>query len=135
MRAPDTFRTSQAFWRAITDQAKAVAKDGGRPVNEVLRRFIHERFLLRVFSGESRWVLKGGNAVLARVADARTTLDVDLLGNSKIWTVPSKTWSLPRSRRWATTFASNRHEAPTAARARINRESTAGVLCSIHTAA
>ncbi len=79
MRAAANYKTSQAFWRAVTDKAKAVSKDEGRAVSEVLRQFVHERFLVRVFTAKGQWVLKGGNAVLARVADARTTLDVDLL--------------------------------------------------------
>jgi hypothetical protein len=37
------------------------------------------RFLARVFSSPtSPWVLKGGNAVLVRVQDARSTTDIDL---------------------------------------------------------
>lgn len=79
MRAPKTYKTSQAFWRAVTEKAKTTSKAEGRPFNEMMRQFVHERFLVRVFSGNGQWVLKGGNAVLARVADARATLDVDLL--------------------------------------------------------
>jgi len=45
----------------------------------LLRRFVFDRFLARVFHDpNSPWVLKGGTAVLARVHDARTTKDVDL---------------------------------------------------------
>lgn len=46
----------------------------------LLRGFVVDRFLARVFAPSSgEWVLKGGNAVLTRVHDARTTKDIDLL--------------------------------------------------------
>lgn len=45
-----------------------------------MRHFVYDRFLARVFHDlDAPWVLKGGTAVLARVNDARTTKDVDLL--------------------------------------------------------
>ncbi len=47
----------------------------------MLEEFVNDRFLARVFHApDAPWVLKGGTAVLARVDDARTTKDVDLLG-------------------------------------------------------
>ncbi|MDO4919153.1 nucleotidyl transferase AbiEii/AbiGii toxin family protein [Kocuria sp.] len=46
----------------------------------IIRQFVVDRFLARVFSSSpAEWVLKGGNAVLSRVHDARATKDVDLL--------------------------------------------------------
>jgi Nucleotidyl transferase AbiEii toxin, Type IV TA system len=47
--------------------------------HSLLRRFVFDRFLARVFhEPNSPWVLKGGTAVLARAHDARSTKDVDL---------------------------------------------------------
>lgn len=46
----------------------------------LIRRFVIDRFLHRVFSlPGDEWVLKGGNAMLTRVNNARTTKDIDLL--------------------------------------------------------
>lgn len=79
MKSPASYKTSLSFWRAVTEHAKTATKDDERTVTAFLGQFVHERFLARIFSGAGHWVLKGGNAVLARVSDARTTQDVDLL--------------------------------------------------------
>ncbi|GAA4283389.1 hypothetical protein GCM10022261_09200 [Brevibacterium daeguense] len=74
------YSSGRAIWSAATDRAKNISKKTGAPVNEILRRFIYERLLARVFlQSNNEWVLKGGTAVLARVQDARTTKDIDLL--------------------------------------------------------
>ena len=79
MKSPASYKTTQSFWRAVTEHAKTATKSDERTVTSFLAQFVHERFLARIFSGPGKWVLKGGNAVLARVSDARTTQDVDLL--------------------------------------------------------
>jgi hypothetical protein len=61
-------------------RAKTEAQASGVATGTLLRRFVVDRFLARVFAFPgNEWVLKGGNAVLTRVRDARTTKDVDLL--------------------------------------------------------
>lgn len=79
MKSPASYKSSQSFWSAVNAHAKTATKDEERTVTAFLGQFVHERFLARIFSGTGHWVLKGGNAVLARVSDARTTQDVDLL--------------------------------------------------------
>lgn len=75
----DGYRDGAALWAAAASRAKTAAKETGVPSHALLRRFVFERFLARVFhQPDSSWVLKGGTAVLARVHDARTTKDVDL---------------------------------------------------------
>lgn len=87
-----TYRDGTALWRSLTARARTAAAESSRPINELLRRFVYDRFLARIFadlstvpnpaldpSGGSEWVLKGGTAVLARVHDARHSKDVDLL--------------------------------------------------------
>lgn len=70
------YRNSNAVWAAATDRAKR----SGLPVQEAQQWFLRERLLSRVFADpDSPWVLKGGTAMLARVADARWSRDVDLL--------------------------------------------------------
>lgn len=74
------YRDGNALWAAVTARAKTEAQASGVTAGALLRRFVVDRFLARVFAlpgGE--WVLKGGNAVLTRVHDARTTKDIDLL--------------------------------------------------------
>lgn len=79
MKSPASYQNSQRFWRAVTEHAKTATKNDERTVTAFLGQFVHERFLARIFNATGHWVLKGGNAVLARVSDARTTQDVDLL--------------------------------------------------------
>ncbi|WP_432563060.1 nucleotidyl transferase AbiEii/AbiGii toxin family protein [Kineococcus sp. SYSU DK003] len=95
-----TYRDGTALWRALTARVRIAAAASSRPGNELLRRFVYDRFLARVFADlhqdsapgsgtelgtalatpdDSGWVLKGGTAVLARVHDARHSKDVDLL--------------------------------------------------------
>jgi hypothetical protein len=74
------YRDGAAMWRALRDRAKAAAKETGIPAQHLVRRFVYDRFLARVFDDPTEpWVLKGGTAVLARVNDARHSKDVDLL--------------------------------------------------------
>lgn len=64
--------------RSVVDRARSDARRLGTTSGELVRRFYYGRFLRRVFTGEG-WVLKGGSAMLARVAGSRHTLDIDLL--------------------------------------------------------
>lgn len=74
------YRDGNALWAAVTARAKTEAQVSGISPGALLRRFVVDRFLARVFAlPGDEWVLKGGNAVLTRVHDARTTKDIDLL--------------------------------------------------------
>lgn len=73
------FRDGNALWAAVTARAKTQALETGVPAGELVRRFVIDRFLARVFAlPGDEWVLKGGNATLTRVRDARATKDIDL---------------------------------------------------------
>ncbi len=62
---------------------KAAAKASGRDVNKAIQAFYHDRFLCRVFSAEEpRFVLKGGQSMLAHIPNARETRDIDLIGRT-----------------------------------------------------
>ena len=79
---PEPYGSPTAVESAIKAAAtKAFAQDGRVSVSERIRRERFRRFLTRVFSDEapSRWILKGGTGILARVPTARSTTDVDLL--------------------------------------------------------
>lgn len=66
---------------AIRDAARrAAAVDPSISTGDRIRQEHFRRFLSRIFSeaDDSRWMLKGGTGVLARVGSARATRDVDL---------------------------------------------------------
>lgn len=70
------YKDGNALWAAVTARAKTEAQPTGATAGAPLRRFVVDRFLARVFAlPGDEWVLKGGNAVLTRVHDARTTKD------------------------------------------------------------
>jgi len=74
------YKDGKALWAAVMDRAKSKARESGLAPGALSRRFVVDRFLARVFAlPGDEWVLKGGNAVLTRVHDARTTKDIDLL--------------------------------------------------------
>lgn len=74
------YRDGAALWAAMTSRAKETANATRADHGALVRRFVYDRFLARVFHDlDAPWVLKGGTAVLARVNNARTTKDVDLL--------------------------------------------------------
>jgi hypothetical protein len=75
-----TYKDGRALWAAAASRAKVVAAGRGINPSAVLREFVFDRFLARVFrDSRGPWVLKGGHAALLRVNDARTTKDIDLL--------------------------------------------------------
>ena len=79
---PDAYASASAVEQAIKDAAKAAHRnDPSRQVNDLIRQAYYDRFLSRVFSDRdaSEWVLKGGTGMLARVPQARRTLDIDLV--------------------------------------------------------
>lgn len=66
---------------ALNTRLKAAAVAHGRPVTELRRQFLTQRFLARVFhaDGTSGWVLTGGSGLLVRLPGARHSRDLDLL--------------------------------------------------------
>lgn len=77
----EPYGSPAAVEAAITAAArKASSADPSLTVQERVRLEYFHRFLSRVFSEshDSDWLLKGGTGMLARVASARTTTDIDL---------------------------------------------------------
>ena len=68
------FDDASSFDRAM----KTAIKASGRNPGEAYRQMLRDRFLCRIFYKSNQYVLKGGSGMLARVADARATRDVDL---------------------------------------------------------
>lgn len=71
-----TFKSPRALEMAVKEAAKLSPMDTGKAVSS----FYFHRLLCRVFADDSMgFVLKGGQGMLARTLDARTTRDIDLL--------------------------------------------------------
>lgn len=69
-----SFKSPAEFDRAIKRSVRLAGGDPGEGYRQVLR----DRFLCRVFSDpQSRYVLKGGSGMLARIPSARSTRDLD----------------------------------------------------------
>lgn len=74
------YKTSKALEMAVKTAAKNSPLDTGRAVSG----FYFHRLLCRIFSDPERgFVLKGGQSMLARTADARATRDIDLLSKEQ----------------------------------------------------
>ncbi|MCX2933370.1 nucleotidyl transferase AbiEii/AbiGii toxin family protein [Mycobacterium sp. CVI_P3] len=72
------YATPAAFHAAVETRLRAAAKASGRPVNELRRHYLTQRFLARVYAATNpKWVLLGGSALLARIPGARHSRDVD----------------------------------------------------------
>jgi len=81
MSDQDRYASPRAVEQAIKDAAKTAHEaDPARLVDDLIRQAHYDRFLCRVFSqgDNSEWVLKGGSAMLARIPNARRTIDADL---------------------------------------------------------
>jgi hypothetical protein len=81
-RSSTSTDTPVAFRAAIKEHFAQIARADGRyPLHELQRQFAYDRVLARLFSSDhaDRWVLKGAGALLARLATARHSEDIDVL--------------------------------------------------------
>lgn len=68
------------YRKRLNEKAKRAGERLGISTGSALQRFYIARLLARVFHRDpAGWVLKGGQALLARYSDARHSTDVDLL--------------------------------------------------------
>jgi hypothetical protein len=73
------FKDAEAFRTALESRIKNISLKEGVDIMRLRRQFTFDRFLGRVFHGETDTImLKGGYAIELRVAMARTTKDIDL---------------------------------------------------------
>jgi hypothetical protein len=82
-----TFRyeTPSAFRTALKERFGQIARvDRRYRLDELQRQFAYDRALARLFRSDDadRWVLKGAGALLARLATARHSKDVDVFFNA-----------------------------------------------------
>jgi Nucleotidyl transferase AbiEii toxin, Type IV TA system len=69
-------RSPAAFRVSLRDRLKTQAKQRGRPMDELEREFVLQRFLGRVFANaDSPWILKGAAGLLIRLPGARHSRD------------------------------------------------------------
>lgn len=74
------YESPAAFHAAVEVRLGVAATTSGRPVNEVRRHYLTQRFLARVYARPNPdWVLLGGSALLARIPGARHSQDVDFV--------------------------------------------------------
>jgi nucleotidyltransferase AbiEii toxin of type IV toxin-antitoxin system len=79
------YETPSAFRNALKDRFGQIAyADRRYSLDELQRQFGYDRVLARLFSSDDaeRWVLKGAGALLARLATARHSKDVDVFFNA-----------------------------------------------------
>ncbi|MDY7089643.1 MAG: nucleotidyl transferase AbiEii/AbiGii toxin family protein [Actinomycetota bacterium] len=79
------YQTPSAFRTALKERFGQIARTDRRyPLAELQRQFAYDRALARLFSSHDadRWVLKGAGALLARLATARHSKDVDVFFNA-----------------------------------------------------
>ena len=74
------YRDSTALWRALTARARTATAESSRPGNELIRRFVYDRFLARVFADLPADLPTGSPAGLPLALSATTAAD---LGSAK----------------------------------------------------
>jgi hypothetical protein len=80
MTEPLRYATGRDLLAAVKARAADQTRRQGVPIQQVIRQFVYDRLLARLFHDPSApWVLKGGNALMTREPDsARASLDLDL---------------------------------------------------------
>jgi hypothetical protein len=79
------YATPTAFRTALKERFGQIARaDGSYRLDELQRQFAYDRALARLFSSQEagNWVLKGAGALLARLATARHSKDIDVFFNA-----------------------------------------------------
>lgn len=73
------YKTAAAFRRALEDRLQGIAAQNNLELQRMRRKVAFNRFLARMFHAKnSGWILKGGYSMELRLANARSTRDVDL---------------------------------------------------------
>jgi hypothetical protein len=74
------YTSAQAFGAALTNRLGGLAGNPSPSVSQLRRQFAYDRLLARLFTDNPhQWILKGGVSMIARLASARHTADVDLV--------------------------------------------------------
>ena len=99
---PDVFPYSSAaaFRTALRDRFAVIAKSETRySLDELQRQFAYDRALARLFTAPdaASWVLKGAGALLARLEQARHSIDIDIFFAEQSAAVPDAILALRRN--------------------------------------
>lgn len=80
MTEPLRYATGRDLFAAVKAKAVTEARQHSQQTQQVLRQFVFDRLLARLFlESNAPWVLKGGNALMSREpVAARASLDLDL---------------------------------------------------------
>jgi glycosyltransferase involved in cell wall biosynthesis len=74
-------RQFNAFWRDLTQRVREHAQRRGTSTDEELQQFVLQRVMARQFTANpDAWMIKGGQTLLARWPDGRSTSDIDMVG-------------------------------------------------------
>ena len=81
MDEPPRYANDTALRATIAERAKRAAAVGPMSAADHIRQFDFSRLLARIFhpTVADEWILKGGQAALVRIHDARVTRDMDLM--------------------------------------------------------
>ncbi len=73
------YSSETAFWHALRRRATEDARSSRVPQPELLRMFVMQRFMARMFENPSTpWIVAGGTNLLIRIPGVRSTRDIDL---------------------------------------------------------
>ena len=73
------YSSETAFWNALRRRASEDAKTSRVQQPELLRMFVMQRFMARMFANPSApWIVAGGTNLLIRIPGVRSTRDIDL---------------------------------------------------------
>jgi glycosyltransferase involved in cell wall biosynthesis len=74
-------RQFPAFWQDLTKRVRETAHRRGTTPQEELQQFVLQRVMARQFTANpDDWMIKGGQTLLARWPDGRSTSDIDMVG-------------------------------------------------------
>ncbi|WP_170284572.1 nucleotidyl transferase AbiEii/AbiGii toxin family protein [Kribbella amoyensis] len=62
----------------MTDQLRMLAQDGRWRLGDLQRQYAYDQLVERLYRLDSKWVIKGATALLARRVSVRHTIDIDI---------------------------------------------------------
>ncbi|MFK4085297.1 glycosyltransferase family 4 protein [Kribbella sp. NPDC020789] len=72
---------ANAFYQELTRRVRETAQRRGTTPQEELQQFVLQRVMARQFAANPEdWMIKGGQTLLARWPDGRSTSDIDMVG-------------------------------------------------------
>ncbi|HDQ44471.1 MAG TPA: hypothetical protein ENN17_03080 [bacterium] len=86
MKSNLKYQTAQSMRVALEERLNRMAGDKGMDVMRLRRHVAFDRFLIRLFSADSKnLIVKGGYAIELWIKNARTTKDIDITFSRAHW--------------------------------------------------